>query len=114
MRRVNSWSGLALLVLVLLRPAAGAKAPPSFTGTWDTNYGPLTMIQKARKVTGSYYDNKAKLEGIIEKGHLRFTYREKGEQGEGEFKLSPDGKTFRGKYRVRGTKEWKEWNGTRK
>jgi hypothetical protein len=30
------------------------------------------------------------------------------------FRLSEDGKTFTGKYRVVGTQQWYEWSGTRR
>ena len=45
--------------------AAAAQAE-GFTGTWDTTFGPVTLIQKGRKVTGSYYDGKARLQGTAE------------------------------------------------
>jgi hypothetical protein len=104
----------ALVVAVVLLGGAAVRAEEGFTGTWDTTYGPLTMIQKGKKVTGSYYEGKAKLEGTIEGGKLKFDYQEQGQGGEGVFELSSDGKTFTGKWRVVGTKNWQEWNGTRK
>jgi hypothetical protein len=104
----------ALPAVVLLFCAAAAHAEEGFTGTWDTTFGPLTLIQKGKKVTGSYYEGKAKLQGAVQDGRLHFDYQEQGEGGEGVFRLSEDGKSFAGKYRVVGTQQWYDWNGTRK
>jgi hypothetical protein len=101
-------------VVVLLGGVAAARAEDGFTGTWDTTFGPLTMIQKGKKVTGTYYDGKAKLEGTVEGNKLKFDYQEKAQGGQGEFDLSADGKSFTGKWRVVGEKKWQEWNGARK
>jgi hypothetical protein len=104
----------ALPAVVLLFCAASVHAEEVFTGTWETTFGALTMTQKGKKVTGTYYDGKAKLEGTVSEGKLTFNYQEKKEGGEGEFTLSRNGKTFTGRYRVAGTKKWLDWNGTRK
>ena len=103
-----------LVVLWLLCCAAPVWAEEQFTGTWDTNYGPLTMVQKDKTVTGSYYDNKASLKGTVTRNRLTFNYLETGEKGDGEFTLAPDGNSFVGRYRTVGSKDWHEWNGTRK
>ena len=102
------------VVFLLLCGATAARADEGFTGTWDTTFGPVTIIMKGKKATGSYYDGKATLQGTVEGNRLTFNYQEAAEGGEGEFTLSDDGKSFNGKYRVVGTKKWIEWNGTRK
>jgi MscS family membrane protein len=105
---------LALSAVFLIVCTAAARADGDFTGTWDTNYGPLTMIQKGKKVTGSYYDGKAKLEGKVEGRKLSLNYQEPNEGGEAWFKLSEDGSSFVGKYRTAGSDQWVEWSGTRR
>jgi hypothetical protein len=101
-------------VFVLLCGVASVRADEGFTGTWDTTYGPLTMIQKGKKGTGTYYEGKAKLQGVVEGNKLKFDYQEQGQGGEGVFTLSDDGKSFTGKWRVVGDKNWQDWNGARK
>ncbi len=103
-----------VVVVMLLWVVAPVRAADEFTGTWNTTFGVLTMNQKGSKVTGSYYEGKASLEGVAEKNKLVFTYLEKGEKGEGEFNLAADGKSFVGKYRIIGAKKWIEWKGSRK
>jgi hypothetical protein len=103
---------VAVFVLLFSCPALVWAA--DFTGTWDTTYGPLTMIQKGKEVTGSYYDGKAELQGTVAKNRLKFHYQEQTQGGEGEFVLAEDGNSFTGKWRVVGTTSWNEWNGTRK
>ena len=105
---------LALSTVFLLVCGVAAHADGDFTGTWDTTYGPLTMIQKGKKVTGAYYDGKASLQGRAEGRRLTLHYQETGEGGEAWFKLSDGGSSFFGKYRVAGTEQWIEWSGTRR
>jgi hypothetical protein len=101
-------------VFLLLCGAAAVRADNDFTGTWDTNYGPLTMIQKGRKVTGTYYDGTATLQGKAEGRRLTLNYQEPSQGGEAWFELSRDGSSFFGKYRTAGTRDWVEWSGTRR
>jgi hypothetical protein len=99
-----------LLVLVLCAPNALAQGP--FAGKWNTTYGPLTLTQNRNKVQGVYYNGTASLTGTVEKNRLSFTYKEMSLDGDGEFILSPDGKSFTGKWRTRGGQTWHAWNAT--
>jgi hypothetical protein len=81
-----------------------------FTGAWNTDYGPLNLIQEGKNVTGSYYDGKGTLQGVVEGNKLKFSYQEQEQNGEGEFVLSEDGKSFDGKWR---TNDWAKWSGAR-
>jgi opacity protein-like surface antigen len=101
-------------VFLILCSAAAVHADASFTGTWDTNYGPLTMVQKGRKVTGSYCDGTANLQGKVEGHRLNLNYQEPHEGGEACFDLAGDGNSFIGRYRTAGSNQWVEWSGTRK
>ena len=105
---------LAFSAVFLLVCGAAVRADGDFTGTWDTNYGPVTMIQKGKKVTGSYYDGKATLQGRVEGRKLLLNYQEPNEGGEAWFKLSDDGASFVGKYRTAGSDQWVDWTGTRR
>jgi hypothetical protein len=92
--------------------ACGARA--DFTGTWDTNYGPVTMIQRGDRVTGTYYDGTASLRGRVQGCRMTLSYRETSERGEARFELAPDGNSFTGRYRAAGTQNWVDWCGTRR
>jgi hypothetical protein len=98
-----------LLILLLCAPAGAAEG--KFAGKWNTDYGLLTMTQDGNKVKGVYYDGTASLEGTVEKNRLTFTYTEPGLEGDGEFELAADGKSFTGKWRSKGGQTWNGWNG---
>src|SRR5215470_11914263 len=89
------------LVLVLLG-ALPLRAADSFAGTWETTFGRLVLTQKGDEVKGTYQfapGAPCTLEGKVEKNKLTFTYKEPDATGEGWFQLSPDGRTFEGKWR---------------
>ena len=99
-----------MLVLLICAPAVQAQG--KFAGKWDTDYGSLTMTQNGNKVTGTYHDGAASLEGTVEKNRLTFTWTETAGKGDGEFTLSEDGKSFKGKWRNQGDQTWHDWDGT--
>jgi hypothetical protein len=105
-----------LACLLCIPFAADAKKPDiSFTGTWDTTFGLMTLQQKENKVSGHYVFQgaKAKIEGSVEKNKLTFTYEEPtGAKGEGWFELAADGQAFSGKWRE-GEGPWGKWEGKR-
>jgi len=72
---------------------------PDFGGDWIHSFGRMTLEQEGNNVTGSYGAGFT-IEGTVEKNKLTFTYREGGVQGEGEFDLARDGRSFRGEWRI--------------
>jgi hypothetical protein len=85
-----------------------------FSGRWFTSFGPMELTQDGRAVHGSYDygDNECPLEGELENGRLRFTYREPDAAGEGWFELLGPSK-FRGQWRPHGSETWGPWLGRR-
>lgn len=120
----------SLLALVLMLPFAVAADPlkaepakadppkakaPSFVGTWETSFGPMTLAERDGKVSGHYQSGTQKNEitGTVKDRKFTFTYTEPGVTGEGEFELAADGDSFTGKWRVTGEVGWGVWKGTR-
>ncbi len=97
------------LVLICVGSVHGAD---SFAGVWETTFGPLTLTQKGDEVKGTY--PLGTLQGKVEKNKLTFTYKERDAAGEGWFELAQDGKSFEGKWRQTGDKEWQAWTGRRR
>ncbi|QOV87843.1 MORN repeat-containing protein [Humisphaera borealis] len=121
-RSLASWirvPALALIVFAVLGQASAqqpaTQPAPTFTGAWRTTFGDMTLTQTGADVTGSYVS--AGLTGVVtgkvEGRTLTFTYKEAVAEGEGVFDLSPDGATFTGKWRVKGTQPWGQWEGQR-
>jgi hypothetical protein len=107
-----------LWCLVLCGPrggAAGEAAAPSYSGAWETTYGPMTLTQQNDQVEGSYVmqGQKCLLKGRLQGGRLGFTYQEPHAAGHGWFDLTSGGNGFSGKYWEDGAKEWGDWQGKR-
>ena len=87
----------------------------NFTGAWRTTFGDMSLKQVGADVTGSYISAglTGEITGKIDGRTLTFTYKEPSAEGEGVFDLSPDGSTFTGKWRVKGTQPWGQWEGQR-
>jgi len=116
----------ALFVLVLMcvpvlsqeKPTEKPEKPDTtltFTGEWKTTFGPMKLTQTGNKVEGYYLmgTEKCVITGTIDKQRLNFTYKETEATGEGWFELAADGKSFAGKWRVSGEREYGEWVGVR-
>lgn len=72
----------------------------SFTGTWKTSWGPVTLSQAGNKVSGTYTGSfSGKIEGDVEGNRLKFKWvQPNGEWGKGYFDMASDGKSFKGKW----------------
>ncbi len=92
---------------------AGPAAATGWAGAWDTTFGRLDLEQEGARVRGAY--PAGEVEGQVAGRRLTFRYTEADVAGEGWFELSPDGRTFAGRWRERGGDEraWKDWAGTR-
>lgn len=103
---------LSLLPVAALVCAAPAYAQSiNFAGTWETNFGVVTLMQDGTMVSGSYNsEGPATLTGAIRGRMLSFTYKEaNGGTGKGEFILASDGKSFRGRWVSKS--QMGPWNG---
>lgn len=107
------------IFLIGLVRSAFAEAPttqPTFTGDWQTTYGPMTLVLKDARIEGSYGPEKgrATISGSLEGKKFTFTYQEPAAAGEGWFELAADGNSFKGEWRENGSKVWAPWIGKRK
>ncbi|MGF1582069.1 MAG: hypothetical protein ACFCD0_22305 [Gemmataceae bacterium] len=100
----------------------------SFTGRWQTTFGPMDLREFDGRVEGVYANN-SRIEGEVVGNELIFDYYEPvGEfqyaqtptvssaeyiHGEGRFMLSPDGMTFAGFWLQDGAPQWALWVGQR-
>ena len=100
------------LLLILAAPSRGES---SFAGTWETEYGILTLTQEGSTVKGFYVMNgiRCTVEGTVEKAKYTFRYQEPGVNGFGQFELSIDGKSFTGKWGLQQNALTGSWSGKR-
>ena len=87
-----------------------------FTGTFETNWGTLSMIQKDNTVTGNYPHDKGKIEGTVSDGVLYGYWREANsynppnDAGQIVFVMNEDGKNFTGWWRYGNSGSWMIWS----
>lgn len=86
-----------------------------FSGTWETTYGRLVLIQDGSDVSGWYTLNGlCMVEGTVDSGgRLEFRYEEPSASGSGWFELSRGGAGIAGEWREDGSSEWFGWEGYR-
>ena len=68
-----------------------AEATYSFTGTWNTSFGKMTLSQSGKKVTGDYDYHGGTVEGEIRgdgKLYLTWTQKDPDKKGKGVFTLN--------------------------
>lgn len=105
-----------ILFSLLMLSVAGLQAA-DFSGSWDTNWGPVTIVQKGDRATGSYSGRfKGKLEGDVIQNRFNFRwFQPNGEWGRGYFILSADGGSFNGRWGGgESDSDGGAWNGRRK
>ena len=111
MRRGSRAAGLfgsgAMVALLLLFPLASAGSSvqsPTWSGTWSTNYGTMTLTQQGDRVEGKYTHDQGHLVGRATGPLLVGTWDEAptrtgpGDAGRIEFKLADGGKSFTGRW----------------
>ena len=107
------------LLALLLTPSPGLPSGDGadFSGSWETTYGRLVLVQEGSSVHGWYSigGGISTLDGAIEpgSGRLVFTYEEPGATGRGWFDLSDDGCSFHGSWTEEGASGWQGWEGYR-
>ncbi len=89
-------------------------ARKDFAGLWDSSFGRIRLVQNGTDVQGIYnFGAGGSIVGKLEGTRLTFDYKEPTVEGEGWFELAADGRAFEGKWRPKGSADWRKWNGTR-
>lgn len=104
------------LILLLGLVSLSAAENLSFSGQWETNWGPLEMVQDGRSVTGTYAGQyPGSLKGTVEGNRLDFEWKgDNGDSGFGYFELSEDGNAISGEWGSEDSNnDGGEWNGKR-
>ena len=104
-----------VITIILFATLTAYSRNANFTGTWDTNWGKVTLLQNRKRVTGNYTGRfDGKITGIVTKKRLNFKwYQANGEWGKGYFDISSDGTAIIGQWAAgesslyRGT--WSGW-----
>ncbi|MCK4732253.1 MAG: hypothetical protein KAT65_07325 [Methanophagales archaeon] len=115
---------VALVVIALMSvamPAVGAgDGACDWTGTWDTSWGKMVLVQTGNQVTGTYEHDNGKIEGLVSGNTLTGTWSEApsysppGDAGDFKFTISPGCNSFTGKWRYGSAGGWSSgWDGTR-
>jgi hypothetical protein len=93
----------------------------SFTGTWDTDWGPMTLTQSGNQVTGTYEHDNGRFTGTVTGSTVRGTWSESpsyappNDAGDAELTLGSNCKSFSGLWRYGTTGAWgssASWDGT--
>ncbi|MBN1433992.1 hypothetical protein JW921_04480 [Candidatus Fermentibacterales bacterium] len=106
---------MTALLPVLVPAALAASAETDYSGTWETTYGRLVLVQEGSDVHGWYsLQGLCTVEGSVQDdGRLVFEYTEPSASGSGWFALSEDGSGFEGQWREDGSATWYGWEGYR-
>ena len=90
-----------------------------WSGTWDTNWGTMILIQSGNQVTGTYTWDSGHIEGTVSGNVFTGTWAEApsynppDDAGEVQLTISPDGQTLSGQWRYDSAGSWYGWSGTR-
>jgi hypothetical protein len=85
--------------------APAASEGPSFSGTWDTDYGNMVLTVSGNKVTGTYDKQEGRIDGTVTDNKLTGTWTRAptrappDDAGDFVFTLSDDGNSFKGLWR---------------
>lgn len=85
-----------------------------FEGLWSTTFGMVRLIHEQDRVLGFYEGlGSSYIEGQLQGGRLVFRYREPKAQGDGEFVLAENERSFEDQWKADGEFGWKPWIGKR-
>ncbi|MGI9550123.1 MAG: hypothetical protein ACR2MT_02895 [Aurantibacter sp.] len=88
--------------------------PFSASGTFNTQYGPITLRHSGGSISGTYYEGKATVSGSLNGLVLTGTWTQTNGSGDFVFTFSSDGSSFDGKWRSKNGTTWSEnWDGAR-
>ncbi len=93
----------------------------NFTGQWNTNWGPLELVQRGSTVTGTYVHDQGRVRGQVSADGktVRLTWSESPsyqppeDGGTAELQLSDDGNSFSGRWGYGDSLEQGAWTGNR-
>jgi hypothetical protein len=110
---------LTAAILVLFVVSAPAQAPVTWTGTWSTDFGDMTLTQSDAGVEGNYTHDQGHLTGSVSGDTLAGTWDEAPtragpyDKGYFEFTLNADKKSFDGRWKNLDDVDWRGgWDGT--
>ena len=110
----------AFLISLLVLPGLAFAVNYNFESTWQTNWGEMKLKQEGLKVTGTYTHDSGKIDAVVSGNSLvgkwseSPSYKEPGDAGDVELKMSEDGKSFSGSWRYGSSGDWSGgWTGTR-
>ncbi len=93
----------------------------SWTGTWETNWGPMELQQTGNAVTGTYTHDQGRIQFTVSDNETTGTWSEAPsyspthDAGDVELVMSEDCRSFSGKWRYGSEGDWSgDWTGTRK
>ena len=94
---------------------AAAQAPANFAGQWNSDYGPMTLLQSGSSVTGTYPSYSGTITGTVSGIVLTGNWSDTTGTGTLIFTLSADGNSFTGIWtrRTGSGNSGGTWNGTR-
>lgn len=105
---------LAAFIAVTAMCVSAGAATYSWTGTWSSDWGDMTLTQNGSKVTGTYTHDGGTISGTVSGNTLTGTWKEPGQVGKISWVMSSDGKSFNGKWGYNDDTPGNTWIGTRK
>lgn len=81
---------------VNIKTALAGKVMVNWSGTWNTEFGVMTLKQTGSKVTGQYEYGDGVLNGSVSGGKLSGNWKENDDEGTFEFLIANDGQSFTG------------------
>jgi len=100
----------------LIIPTSGGP----WSGTWDSNWGVMTLSQSGNQVTGTYVYRNGLISGVVSGNTLTGTWSESPtyqapqQAGDVILKLSDDKKSLTGEWRYGSSGSWSgDWKGTK-
>ncbi|MFC1967857.1 cohesin domain-containing protein [Chloroflexota bacterium] len=124
MKRGTLLSFVLALVLVTFSLPLASPLPVlgacDWSGTWDTNFGTMELVQSGSQVTGTYTHDGGRILGTVSGDTLTGTWSEApsysppSDAGDFEFLISSDCGSFTAKWRYGNTGDWRaDWTGTK-
>ncbi len=108
MLRLAFAAGCFLVVL----GRAGAETPGDFSGEWKSTFGIVSIDQKNGEAKGVFAPGKFPFKGKVSGKTFTFEYDEGQVKGDASFELADDGRSYSGKFQIRGGRGG-VWNGWR-
>ncbi len=108
---------LSLFPTQALASGSTALGTYSWSGTWETNWGNMILVQSGTNVSGTYEHDDGKIVGTVSGNTLTGTWSENpsyappDDAGDVMFEMTADGKGFSGLWRYGSEGDWGVWDG---